>query len=52
MTWIASQPWPGHVRQLKQALERAVVLLESSELDAPALAALSEAETDARAAEL
>jgi len=49
IAWLSSQSWPGNVRQLKQALERAVVLLDSTELDAPALATLAEAEGDVRA---
>ena len=49
LAWLSAQPWPGNVRQLRQAIERAVVLLDEGELDAPALAALAEAETEARA---
>ncbi|MFL1461786.1 sigma-54 interaction domain-containing protein [Roseococcus sp. DSY-14] len=26
--WLAAQPWPGNVRQLRQALERAVIFAE------------------------
>ncbi len=37
--WIAAQPWPGNVRQLKNVLEAAAVLADSTEVTAEALAA-------------
>ncbi|MBL8751196.1 MAG: sigma-54-dependent Fis family transcriptional regulator [Planctomycetes bacterium] len=39
--WIAAQPWPGNVRQLKNVLEAAAVLADSAEVTAEALAAAS-----------
>jgi DNA-binding NtrC family response regulator len=39
--WLSDQPWPGNIRQLKQTLERAVLVLESDRLDAADLVALS-----------
>jgi two-component system response regulator AtoC len=32
ITWLEGQPWPGNVRQLQHALERAAVLSERSRL--------------------
>jgi two-component system, NtrC family, response regulator len=47
--WLSDQPWPGNIRQLKQTLERAVLVLEGDRLDAADLVALSGLETrDAR----
>ncbi len=34
---IASAPWPGHVRELANALERAAILTENGRIDAAAL---------------
>ncbi|HVS31405.1 MAG TPA: sigma-54 dependent transcriptional regulator [Thermoanaerobaculia bacterium] len=31
--WLRSQSWPGNIRQLRQAIERAVLMHESGELD-------------------
>ncbi len=31
--WLAAQPWPGNVRQLKNVLEGAAILAEGSEVD-------------------
>jgi two-component system NtrC family response regulator len=39
--WLSDQPWPGNIRQLRQTLERAVLVLESDRLDAADLVALS-----------
>ena len=41
LRWLQAQPWPGNVRQLRQALERAVLmarhdLLEPADLEGPA----------------
>jgi two-component system NtrC family response regulator len=34
LQWLRQQPWPGNVRQLRQALERTVLMSEKSEFDA------------------
>ena len=39
--WLSDQPWPGNIRQLKQTIERAVLVLEGDRLDAADLLALS-----------
>lgn len=33
LEWLAAQPWPGNIRQLKQALERALLLVGKRVLD-------------------
>jgi len=40
--WLRAQPWPGNVRQLRQTLERAVLVLEGDILDSSHLRALAE----------
>jgi DNA-binding NtrC family response regulator len=42
LDWLRVQPWPGNVRQLRQTLERAVLVLEGDRLDASHLRALAE----------
>ncbi len=32
LDWLAAQPWPGNIRQLKQTLERTMLLCGSSQL--------------------
>jgi len=39
--WLQDQPWPGNIRQLKQTIERAVLVLDGDRLDAADLVALS-----------
>ncbi|MEO8503535.1 MAG: sigma-54 dependent transcriptional regulator [Acidobacteriota bacterium] len=39
--WLASRPWPGNVRQLKQTVERAVLVLEHERLETADLEALA-----------
>jgi len=34
MAWLKSQPWPGNVRQLKQGIERTVLVTDKTVLDA------------------
>ena len=34
MRWLKQQPWPGNVRQLKQSIERAVLMTDKPALDA------------------
>ena len=41
LAWLADQPWPGNIRQLKQTIERAVLVFEGDRLDAADLVALS-----------
>ena len=41
--WLRTQPWPGNVRQLRQLIERAVLIRGSRELDADDFAAVSDA---------
>ncbi len=31
--WLMKQPWPGNIRQLKQTIDRAVIMKGSAELD-------------------
>jgi len=33
MTWLQSQPWPGNIRQLRQMIERAILIRGARELD-------------------
>ncbi len=56
LDWLAGRPWPGNVRQLKQAIERAVLVgagvdarSGGDRLDADDLAALAEPLGDAEA---
>ena len=42
LAWLAAQRWPGNVRQLKQLMERAVLVLEAEELGASDLAAVAD----------
>jgi DNA-binding NtrC family response regulator len=46
LRWLRAQPWPGNVRQLKQWIERALVVSQRSVLDVPDFAAF--ADMDAR----
>jgi two-component system NtrC family response regulator len=41
LSWLQDQPWPGNVRQLKQTIERAVLVLDGERLDAGDFAALA-----------
>ncbi len=41
LAWLQDQPWPGNIRQLKQTIERAVLVLDGGRLDAGDLVALS-----------
>jgi two-component system, NtrC family, response regulator len=41
LDWLADQPWPGNIRQLKQTIERAVLVLDGDRLDVAGLVALS-----------
>jgi DNA-binding NtrC family response regulator len=34
LAWLRQQPWPGNVRQLRQVIERTVLMTERPELDA------------------
>ena len=49
LDWLSDQPWPGNIRQLKQTLERAVLVLDGDRLEVADLVALSGlAEREAR----
>ena len=48
LAWLERQPFPGNVRQLKQTIERAVLLQASDQIDARELAALAELEGENR----
>ncbi|HEV2853314.1 MAG TPA: sigma-54 dependent transcriptional regulator [Thermoanaerobaculia bacterium] len=39
--WLQDQPWPGNIRQLKQTIERAVLVLDGDRLDVADLVILS-----------
>jgi DNA-binding NtrC family response regulator len=41
VAWLARQPWPGNVRQLKNLMERCVILLDASTIDVPDLERLA-----------
>ncbi len=44
MAWLKQQPWPGNVRQLKQGIERTVLVTDKALLDAADFAMTSEME--------
>ena len=41
LSWLRDQPWPGNIRQLKQTIERAVLVVDGDRLDVGDLVALS-----------
>jgi DNA-binding NtrC family response regulator len=41
LAWLQDQPWPGNIRQLKQTIERAVLVFDGDRLDVGDLVALS-----------
>ena len=43
LEWLAAQPWPGNVRQLRQVVERALLVGEGEVVDTTDLQVLSEA---------
>jgi len=43
--WLQAQPWPGNIRQLRQSLERAVLVSTRDELTADALRTSARMET-------
>jgi two-component system NtrC family response regulator len=45
LDWLQAQSWPGNIRQLRQTIERAVLVLDGDRLDAPDLRALAELES-------
>jgi two-component system, NtrC family, response regulator len=47
LEWLRAQSWPGNVRQLKQAVERAVLVAEGEAIRAEDLRALAEIELSA-----
>ncbi len=49
MDWLRAQPWPGNIRQLRQTIDRAVLIRGGRELDVDDFAAVRDAgESDAR----
>jgi DNA-binding NtrC family response regulator len=51
--WLQAQSWPGNIRQLKQTIERAVLVVDGDRLDVADLRALSDLESrDVRGTEL
>ena len=42
--WLQMQPWPGNIRQLKQVLERAVLVCDAQQLDAADIQSVSDPE--------
>jgi DNA-binding NtrC family response regulator len=52
LSWLAAQAWPGNIRQLKQFLDRALLVTEGPELDVSAcerVQAMEDTETDGHA---
>jgi two-component system NtrC family response regulator len=47
MDWLQAQSWPGNIRQLRQTLERAVLVLDGDALEVKDLLALSDLESRA-----
>jgi two-component system, NtrC family, response regulator len=47
LDWLRDQSWPGNIRQLKQTLERAALVLDGDTLEVDDLLALSDLETRA-----
>ncbi len=43
MDWLRAQPWPGNIRQLRQTIERAVLIRGGAELDVTDFFALRDA---------
>jgi DNA-binding NtrC family response regulator len=41
LDWLSGQSWPGNIRQLKQTIERAVLVLDGDRLDVGDLVALA-----------
>ena len=53
LEWLQQQSWPGNIRQLKQTIERAVLVVDGDRLDVADLRALSDLESrEVRGAEL
>lgn len=50
LRWLRAQPWPGNVRELEQTVQRAVLMLETSEIRARDLEALPRFATGSDAA--
>jgi DNA-binding NtrC family response regulator len=48
MEWLRTQPWPGNIRQLKQTVERAVLLRGSRELSFEDFSAVMDATGSSR----
>ncbi len=44
LEWLAAQPWPGNIRQLKQTIERTVLLAGKSHLGQPDFTAAEQRE--------
>jgi DNA-binding NtrC family response regulator len=51
LAWLSRRDWPGNVRQLRQTLERAVLVVEGERIDVGDLEGLRELETRHEAAE-
>jgi DNA-binding NtrC family response regulator len=45
LEWLQQQGWPGNIRQLKQTIERAVLVVDGDRLDVADLRALSDLES-------
>jgi len=45
LDWLQAQSWPGNIRQLKQTIERAVLVVDGDRLDVTDLRALSDLES-------
>jgi two-component system, NtrC family, response regulator len=48
LAWLAAQPWPGNVRQLRHLIERTVLVSDRQRLDADALRVVAAMEPESR----
>ena len=52
MDWLRSQPWPGNIRQLRQTIDRAVLIRGGKQLDVDDFFAVRDASSAPREVEL
>lgn len=51
LRWLQSREWPGNVRQLRQTIERAALVVDEDRIEARHLAALAELEAERKRGE-